>query len=245
MKFIVLGSSPGLPSLDKYLSAIYVDVQDKKLLFDCGDGTFHRLLEHGFTGDHLDAIVISHYHPDHICGIYMVLQMLYLEGRTKTLDLFLPERPAAFLETMHMFYTFEQKFPYDLKIHAVDEIELYLPMVSPSLSDHLTGYDNIIKALNIPNTMQSFSFRIEDENGALVYTSDLQSANNIPPLLENCHSIIVDAIHPQAHTILKLEQYDIKRILLNHGISDELALWLKENPSSRFEFAKENIEYHI
>jgi hypothetical protein len=93
--------------------------------------------------------------------------------------------------------------------------------------------------------MQSYSFRIDDENGALVYTSDLQSGDNILSLLDNCHTIIVDAIHPQAHTVLRLEQYEIKRILLNHGISEELETWLKENPSARFEFAQENIAYHI
>ncbi len=245
MKFVILGSGPGLPSLDKHLSAIFVEVQGKKILFDCGDGTFHRLLEQGLTGNELDSIVISHYHPDHICGLFMVLQMLYLEGRTKPLDLFLPERPAAFLEVLHMFYTFEQKFSFELKIHNVDEIELYLPMVSPSLSDHLTGYEEIIKTLNLPNTMQSYSFRIEDENGALVYTSDLQSGDNILSLLENCHTIIVDAIHPKAHVILRLEQHEIKRILLNHGISEELETWLKENPNAKFEFARENIEYQI
>ncbi|MDZ4120786.1 MAG: MBL fold metallo-hydrolase [Candidatus Cloacimonadaceae bacterium] len=245
MKFIILGSGPGAPSLDKHLSSIYVDLPEVKLLFDCGDGTYRRLLEHQITKDHLDAIIISHYHPDHICGIFMVLQMLYLEGRTKPLHLFLPERPAAFLDILHTFYTFEQKFAFNLKIHLVEEIELYYPIVTAAINDHLCGYEPIIKSLNLPNAMQSYSFKIATDNGALVYSSDIESWECIEPLMNDCHTIIVDAIHPKAHTVLKLERYPHLRILLNHGISAELEQWLNDNPNSRFVFTQENLEYHI
>lgn len=245
MRFVILGSSPGMPTENKHLSSIYVETQGKKILFDCGDGTFKRLMEHGLSGNEIDAIVISHYHPDHICGVYMVLQMLYLEGRTKALSLYLPERPSAFLDSLHMFYTFEQKFRYELKVMLVSDVELNYPMISPALNDHLSGYEPIIKALKLPNTMQSYSFRIEGENGALVYTSDIQNTALIEPLLHDCHTVIIDAIHPEAYSVIKLEQYPIKRILLNHGISPELANWLQENPNSRFDFTLEDVEYSI
>lgn len=245
MKFIILGSSPGLPVPEKHLSAIYVQTADKNILFDCGDGTHRRLMKHGLTGNHLDAIAISHFHPDHICGIYMVLQMLYLEGRTKPLQLFLPERPAAFLDSLHMFYTFEQKFGYELELLPVDDLEFHLPGVASQYSDHLQGYSKIIQSLQLPNTMQSYSFRIEDPQGALVYTSDLGSGDHLEAMLPNCHTIIVDAIHPPAQAVLKLEQYPIKRIILNHGISEELQQWLEQNPSGLYDFAVEDVVYTI
>ena len=99
MRFIILGSGPGIPQMDKNLSSIYVQTEHANLLLDCGDGCAKRLLQLGKSGDHLDAVLISHYHPDHIAGIFMLLQMLYLQDRRKALTIYVPERPEFILDT--------------------------------------------------------------------------------------------------------------------------------------------------
>ncbi|MDP3114134.1 MAG: ribonuclease Z [Candidatus Cloacimonadaceae bacterium] len=245
MKFIILGSSPGMPNLNTHQSCIYVSVNGKHLLFDCGEGTSHQLLKHGLDGDVLDAIFISHYHPDHISGIFMVLQMLYLQQRKKALQLFLPERPAALLDAMQMFYTFAQKFSFPLQIHDCTEIELHHDDISSAMTDHLLGYEEIVNANSLPNQMRSYAFRIEDYHGTLVYTSDIATTDSIASFIEGAHSVIVDALHPSSDQILKLQYQNIKRVLLSHGQSDELLNWLRDNPLSMFESAQEDKEYYI
>lgn len=245
MKFIILGSSPGLPNPDTHQSSIYVKVNGKHLLFDCGEGTSYQMLKHGLDGDVLDAIFISHYHPDHISGIFMVLQMLYLQNRKKALQLFLPERPAALLEAMQMFYTFAQKFSFPLQIHDCSEIELHHDDVSSAMTDHLLGYEEIIKANTLPNQMRSYAFRIEDHHGTLVYTADIGTTDCISGFIEGAHSVIVDALHPSAEQILKLQYHNVQRVILTHGRSAELTQWLLDNPLPLFENAVEDNEYHI
>ncbi|MBC8384908.1 MAG: MBL fold metallo-hydrolase, partial [Candidatus Cloacimonetes bacterium] len=78
MNIRILGSASGLPTPGKNHSAVYVHSNDSNILFDCGEGTAKQLLRYKLDHNHLDAIVISHFHPDHISGLYMVLQMLYL-----------------------------------------------------------------------------------------------------------------------------------------------------------------------
>ncbi|MDD2332064.1 MAG: ribonuclease Z [Candidatus Cloacimonetes bacterium] len=245
MEFVILGAGPGLPNLENHLSALYVSANGKKLLFDCGDGSSHLLLKKGLSGNELDAIAISHYHPDHICGLYMVLQMLYLEGRTKPLDIFLPERPVAFIESLNMFYTFDQKFNFKVHYRVVEEIELFYEGVSAALTDHLIGYEQIIKQLNLLNPMQSYSFRISEAEGDLVYTSDLTTVECIQPFIQGCHTIIVDGMHPEANSVLKLQYSDIKRIIITHGRSPELTAKMQEMSIDRFELANEGIVYRI
>lgn len=245
MRFMLLGTSPGLPNLQTHLSALYAEVNGKHLLFDCGEGTSYQLLRHGLAGDTLDAVFISHYHPDHVSGIFMLLQMLYLQNRTKPLQLFLPERPAALIEMTQLQYTFIQKFGFQVQILDCNEIELYHEEIEPALTDHLLGYEELIKASGLPNQMRSYAFRIEDTHGALVYTSDLQTTDCISNLLSGCHTAIVDALHPEAAQVMKLQYTDLKRVILTHGISGELSSALQDMPIARFETAKEDHYYEI
>jgi ribonuclease BN (tRNA processing enzyme) len=242
---MILGAGPGLPMLDLHLSSVYVNSGGKNILFDCGGGTSHQLLKYQMTKDYLDAIVISHYHPDHVSGLLMVLQMLYLEGRTKPLQLFLPERPAAFMDVLHLFYTFEKRFPYELHVLPVDEIDLYFEDVVAAMTDHLSGYENYIREHQLLNQMKSFSFRIGTPENSLVYTSDLSDVQCIGALIEGCNTVIIDALHPPATSVLSLPDYNVQRIILTHGMSAQLSQMLAEHPDPRFEHAVEGKVYSL
>ncbi|MBW6513548.1 MAG: ribonuclease Z [Candidatus Syntrophosphaera sp.] len=245
MRFILLGTGSGLPEQGSHLSSLYVNSEGKHLLFDCGEGTSWQLLRHGLAGDVLDAIFISHYHPDHVSGLFMVLQMLYLQKRQKPLQLFLPERPGGMMETFQFFYTFPQRFPFPLQILDCREAELHHDDVTIALTDHLRGYEEFIAASQLANQMNSYAFRISSPAGDLAYTSDIATTDCIQLFLRDCHTVIVDALHPEPAQIFKLSYAGITRILLTHGISESLQAQLAENPQELMQPALEDNIYSI
>jgi len=245
MKFILLGTGSGMPELGKNQSSLYVNVNGKHLLFDCGEGVSQQLLKHHLDNNVLDAIFISHYHPDHISGLFMLLQMLKIQKREKPLQLFLPERPAALVETLQFLYTFIQKFTFPLHILDCEESELYYEEVNAALTDHLLEYEDLVNENKLPNLLHSYAFRISGPEGSLAYTSDINKVESVQFLIRNCHTVIIDAQHPEADQIIRLQYSDIKRVLLTHGISPNLQAFLFENPIDMFEFAQEDITYII
>jgi ribonuclease BN (tRNA processing enzyme) len=245
MKYMILGAGSGIPHPDYNLSSLVIQTQEANFLVDCGEGASKKLLKHGFNGNFIDAVLISHLHPDHISGLFMLLQMLYLEGRTKPLTLFLPERPVAIIDIMHLFYTFEQRFSFALKVHEVKEIELYYSDVTVALTDHLIGYKGYIEAQHYPNQMLSYSFAFTENDRTLLYTADLETFANIEFLLMNSTHIIIDALHPDASLIMSLTKSKAEKIILNHGISELLLNWLNQNPDPRFMLAQEDITSHL
>lgn len=245
MDFIILGTGPGMPKAENHLSSLYVEQAGKRFLFDCGEGTSRQLLKHKLDGNILDAVFISHFHPDHISGIYMLLQMLYLQKRTRPLALFLPEQSEFFERTLWFMYTFKEKFAFELGIYDCRDCGKMFPEVFAKPTDHLLGYHDIVEERNLPNKMHSYSFRIDSPDGALVYTADIQTTDVIADILENCHTAIVDAQHPEMEQILKLRDSDIGRIILTHGLSDNLAAYLSDRQDKRFEIAREDHRYHI
>jgi hypothetical protein len=245
MNFIILGTGPGLPETARHQSSLYVQVGPKHFLFDCGEGTSRQLIKHGLDGDLIDSVFISHYHPDHVSGLFMLLQTYLIQNRTKPLQVFLPERPAIFLETMQFFYTFTQRLPFQLKLLDCHECELYHEEVLAALNDHLLGYGEFLQEARLPNPMNSYSFRIASPEGDLAFTSDLATIDSVQALVRGCHTVITDAQHPQAGQVLKLQYLDIQRVLLNHGISPELQDKLEEGMPDNFAFAQESIAYTI
>ena len=245
MKFIFLGTGSGMPELDKNQSSLYVNVNEKHLLFDCGEGVSKQLLKHHLDNNVLDAIFISHYHPDHISGLFMLLQMLKLQKREKPLQLFLPERPAALVETLQFLYTFIQKFTFPLHILDCEESELYFEEVNAALTDHLLEYEDLVNENKLPNLLHSYAFRISGPEGSLAYTSDINKVDSVQFLIRDCHTVIIDAQHPEADQIIRLQYSGIKRVLLTHSISPKLQAFLFENPIDMFEFAQEDITYFI
>jgi len=245
MKFILLGTGSGMPELGKNQSSLYVNVNGKHLLFDCGEGVSQQLLKHHLDNNVLDAIFISHYHPDHISGLFMLLQMLKIQKREKPLQLFLPERPAALVETLQFLYTFIQKFTFPLHILDCEESELYYEEVNVALTDHLLEYEDLVNENKLPNLLHSYAFRISGPEGSLAYTSDINKVESVQFLIRNCHTVIIDAQHPEADQIIRLQYSGIKRVLLTHGISPTLQAFLFENPIDMFEFAQEDITYII
>lgn len=245
MEAVILGSSPGLPQADRNLSSIYIEHNGVKLLADCGDGCSRRLLERGIKADDLDAVFITHYHPDHVGGLFILLQMLYLMGRRKTLYVFLPERPAAFMEILQLMYTFTERFSFRLQILDMQQCELMYDWISVMPNDHLFGYAELIREHQLTNPMNCWSLRFCSPQGDLVYTSDITTTDSIAELISNAHTVIVDAGHPEAEQILKLKYLGLQRVILTHGRSQSLLDRQDELDSSLFIDATEDYVYTI
>ena len=69
MKLIVLGSGTCVPSLKRSAPAYYLEAEGKQILIDCGGGTLLQLEKIGKSYKDIDAVFITHTHPDHIADL--------------------------------------------------------------------------------------------------------------------------------------------------------------------------------
>jgi len=100
MELTVLGCSGsyGAPA-GGACSAYLVRVGDQTIWMDCGNGSFANLQQHARVED-IDAVVITHGHPDHCVDIYG-LHVLYKYGLERDcLPVFAPEGVDKQLEAL-------------------------------------------------------------------------------------------------------------------------------------------------
>ncbi len=223
----VLGTAPGKPVLGKFHSSVYVGINNKKVLIDCGEGTCQQLLKYGLDKEFLDLIIISHFHPDHFSGIFMVLQMLYLQKRVKPLVVYLPERENDFKETLGMMYLFPSRFTYNLILRDIDSLHYHLPYFTPLKNNHLESYNSFLINNKLENEKKSWSVLIKGSKHTLLYTSDFDG--NLSASVKKIDYLIVDAFHPTVSEIMSLAKETRCQVYLTHGLSEEMSLTLKNN----------------
>lgn len=73
-RLIVLGSGTAVPRADRATSCYLVDDgEGLVLLVDCGPGALHRAAAAGYPLPAIDAVLLTHIHPDH-CADLVALQ---------------------------------------------------------------------------------------------------------------------------------------------------------------------------
>jgi ribonuclease BN (tRNA processing enzyme) len=75
MNITVLGSSPVRPNPGRACSGYLLEAGDRRYLVDCGTGVLGQLLRHSSLND-LDAVLITHLHPDHCLDLVNIRQAL-------------------------------------------------------------------------------------------------------------------------------------------------------------------------
>lgn len=69
-KLTVLGSGTFFVNKDVSSSASVLEINNTKILIDCGPGTLVRLSEAGFDLNDIDYVFITHFHPDHTSDLF-------------------------------------------------------------------------------------------------------------------------------------------------------------------------------
>ena len=80
------GTGGMLPLPDRWLTCCWMEYQGGALLIDCGEGTPQvALRKAGCKLSHLETILITHFHTDHVMGLPGLLLSLGNTGRTEPL----------------------------------------------------------------------------------------------------------------------------------------------------------------
>lgn len=115
----LLGTGTPAPRPDRFGPSTLIEAGDRKLLIDAGRGATIRLYQLGVPLGRLDALLLTHYHFDHIVGIPDLWLTRWLQshhaGRTAALRVVGPI--GAKTLTAHL----ERAYALDIKIRIEDE----------------------------------------------------------------------------------------------------------------------------
>jgi len=188
MKVTVLGSSASYAGAGQACSGYLVEHRDSKVLFDCGNGVIANLCKI-VDPTTLDAVFITHEHPDHFLDIYALQALLRYapEGPAAPLVLWLPdglfERICCLLSEQGRHQLSEAFVTRALR--PEEPIRIAELTITPMLVDH---------------TDLTFGLIVQEPSGArLCYTSDTLLGEGARHAAEGATLLITDATLPEAY----------------------------------------------
>ena len=192
------------------------------MMVDCGEPLSLNFKKARGDVERIDALLITHTHPDHIGGFLSFMQMLKHGEREAPLDIYLPGHVIPVLkQLMDAAYLFPERLPYSYEMQALEAGRSFTVRgvkVTPYATTHLektrlkTGSEH-----SVP--FEAFSFLFEDQDGTKVgHSGDIGGAGDLRPLLEHQMKLLVTEVaHVEMAELLPmLKEGKVRKSVLVH-----------------------------
>ncbi|MBI5099734.1 MAG: MBL fold metallo-hydrolase [Nitrospirae bacterium] len=214
MKLIILGSGTCVPSLKRNAPGYYLEAGSWQVLVDCGSGTLLQLERAGKSYKGINALFITHMHPDHFADLMPLIQALFYTPKFKReKDLFIVA-PAGFIQYYEKSVVSILGKPGDFSINII-EIQDKLDL----------GPFNVFTAKTLHST-NSIAYRFEQGGKSIVFTGDADYDQGIIELSINTDLLIADCSFPdtmkaKGHLTSKecglvAKKAGVKKLVLSH-----------------------------
>ncbi len=87
-KLIILGTSNAIPTENHDNTHMVLVGQEHTLLIDCVSNPILRLERAGVDPNYLTDLILTHFHPDHVSGVPLLLMDMWLMGRRHPLNVY-------------------------------------------------------------------------------------------------------------------------------------------------------------
>ncbi|WP_062677438.1 MBL fold metallo-hydrolase [Parageobacillus toebii] len=175
MKVTVIGYWGGFPAANEATSGYLFEHDEFRMLVDCGSGVLSKLQNY-VAVEKLDAVVISHYHHDHVADIG---PLQYARLIKKNLGENLPVLPIY-------GHPFDQEEFARLAHEGITEAVAYDPERSLQIGPfHITFMKTV-------HPVACYAMRITTGDATVVYTADSTYLPEFAPFAKNADLLICE-----------------------------------------------------
>jgi ribonuclease BN (tRNA processing enzyme) len=179
VKLTVLGGDGGFPSPGGACSGYLVEHADFRLLIDPGYATFPRLTKL-VRPDQVDAVLVSHGHPDHCADLNPLLRARSLR-----------DRPAPPLPV----YALPEALGPVLSLDRPGMLDRAILRHEFTAGSHLTVGPFHIATWPLPHFLPNAGVRLSAGDQVLAYTGDTGPSPSLVPLAEAADVFVAEATY--------------------------------------------------
>jgi ribonuclease Z len=221
-RLILLGTSNAIPDETHENTHMALVGADGVVLIDCVGSPKVRLARAGITLDSITDLILTHFHPDHVSGIPLLLMNMWLMGRQRPLRVYGLHHCLTRVEDMMGFYHWEN-WPdfFQVAFHRLPERERVLVLEKPDLRIYSSPVRHLVPTIGL---------RLEGVGGehVIAYSCDTEPTPAVVRLASGAEVLFHESsgnspghsTAAQAGTIAT--QAEVGRLMLIHYPADGL-----------------------
>lgn len=244
MRLTIIGFWGGFPGKKEASSGYLIEHEGFKLLLDCGSGVLAQLQEY-IKPSELDAVLLSHFHPDHIADIGVLQHALLIDqmlgNEKKPLPIYAHTEDKAAAGTL----TYKNQTVWE------PLLESQSVQIGPFC----------IKALKTKHSVPCYAYMIEAGDKKLAYTADTSYFPELVPFFGGANVLLcecnfyegMDAEKAGHLTSIQAGQIardaDVQKLILTHlphfGNQNDLVKQAAKVYTGEIDLAKTGLKIHI
>ncbi len=178
-RLIVLGSAAAVSDESHDNTHFLLEGENSVVLIDCGSNPVVKLKRFGIHYEHLTDMILTHFHPDHVFGMPMLLMHMWLLGRRRPLRVYGINHCLDRAEDMMLAYSWDS-WPnfFPVAFHRVVERPGVLM---------LDNDDFCITSYPVEHFVPTIGLRIESKSSGKIigYSCDTQPTSTLPDIGRN------------------------------------------------------------
>lgn len=173
MKVTIVGFWGGYPKVNEASTGYLIEQDDYSLLIDCGSGVLSQIQRY-IAPEELDAVIISHYHPDHTADIGVLQHALLIQHFLQEKQFHLPA--YGHMEDEAGFNTLEYKDLMSKHAYNPDEVLQLGPFN--------------LSFLKTVHPVPCYAIKVESDIASLVFTADSAYQDSFIPFAQGADLLL-------------------------------------------------------
>jgi ribonuclease Z len=186
-KVVVLGSSNAIASADHENTHLVVVGEERMLLVDCVSSPILRLEKAGLDFNDLTDLIVTHFHPDHVSGLPLLLMDMWLMGRRKPLNIYGLHPTLDRVQDLMGFYGWAE-WPdfYPVAFYRLPSQEMTQVLECPDFRVFCSPVQHLVPTIGL-------RFEFKPAKKVLAYSCDTEPCAQVLRLAEGADVLIHEA----------------------------------------------------
>ena len=186
-KVVILGSSNAIPDKEHENTHMVIVGEERTVMVDCVGNPLLRLEQAGVDFNRLTDLILTHFHPDHVSGVPLLLMNMWLMGRRTPLNIYGLHYTLDRVEGLMGYYAWDE-WPDFFPV-------AFYRLPAGEMTSLLDCADFTIYCSTVRHLLPTIGLRVEFKRSrkVMAYSCDTEPCAQVVRLAEGANVLIHEA----------------------------------------------------